>query len=245
MLEKLIQLDPSKVDFTNAAVLLNRSKRFVLPIPELSEGGEELIYPDGSKKGEAIYSNKDGSIQKGIIFVNHTDSGWQGVQGNGKEAIIINDLTYEQAKKLLIKINEVSPDVTKINPSQIQDVLSYARKELKLVDMFDKDLESIRQQMRFVDPAKDIPDLELAKTFLGYMEVSKDTEHKAVRIERGFSLDGPVLQQYPKGAILVTSGDYSWGVDKGVVEKNWVLKNWAGNEQSIASLEVEIPEYLL
>lgn len=242
MLEKLIQLDPSKIDFTNAAVLLNRSKRFVLPIPELSGGGEELRYPDGPKKGEAIYSNKDGSIQKGIVFANHTDSCWQGVQGNGKEAIIINDLTEEQGKKLLAKINEICRDITKISPSQIQDVLSYARKELKLVDMFDKDLESIRQQMRFVDPSKDLPDLEDARTFLGYMEVSKDTEHRAVRIDRGFSLEGPVLQQYPKGAVVVTTGKYTWGVDKGVVERNWVLKNWAGNEQAITSIEVDVPE---
>jgi hypothetical protein len=245
MLEKLIQLNPSTIDFTNAAVLLNRSKRFVLPIPTLPDGGEELRYPDGPKKGEAIYSNKDGSIQKGIVFANHTDSGWQGVQGNGQEAIIINDLSDEQANKLLTKIDSIVLDITRITPSQIQKVLSYAREELKLVDMFDKDLESIRQQMRFVDPEKGLPNLTDARTFLGYMEVSKDTEHKAVRIERGFSLEGPVLQQYPKGAVVVTSGKYTWGVDKGVIERNWVLKNWAGNEQHIVSLANDIPEYRL
>jgi hypothetical protein len=243
MLERLIKLHPSQISFENAAVLLNRSKRFVLPIPELPDGGEDLICPDGPQQGTAIYLNEDGSVQKGIVFYNHTDSGWQGVQGNGKEAIIINDLTEEQQNKLLVKINQIAPDIANISPSQIQAVLKYAREELKLGDMFDKGLESISRQMRFVDLSRSSPDLGNARTFLGYMEVSKNDEHRAVRIDRGFYLDGPVRQRYQNGAVVVKSGEYVWGVDKGVIQRNWVLKNGAGNEQPVTSIEDDIPEY--
>ena len=245
MFEEITLLNPSTIDFSNAPFLLNRSKRFVLPVPELLGGGEELRYRDGPKSGEPIYTNKDGSVQKGIVFANKTDSAWQGVQGNGKEAIIINDLTEWQAQKLLAKITEIAPDISEITPTQIQEVLSYARESLNLVDMFDKDLQSIREQMRFVDSSKDIPTEADPRTFLGYMEVSKDTEHRAVRIEGKFSLEGPVLQQYQDGAIVVTSGKYTWAVDKGVVERNWVVKDWDDSERPISSVAAVIPEHRL
>jgi hypothetical protein len=243
MSQQLMQIDPTKIDFSRSVVLLNRSKRFVLPVPVLPGGGEELIYPSGPKMGSAIYTNKDGTIQRGIVFGNPTDSTWQGVQGNGKEAIIINDLSDEQASKLQAHINEICTDVRELTSSQIKGIVSFARDELGLVDMFDKDLESITTEMRFVDRSQEVPSLTDTRTFVGYMEVSKDTEHKAVRIERAFSLEGPVLQQYPHGAVVVTNGRRVWGVDKGVVQRNWVIKDAAGNEQPIAALETDVPEY--
>ena len=246
MHEKLLQLDPSRIDFSKAAVLLNRSKRFVLPVPLLPDGGEELRYPQGHEKaGKAIYENSEGSPQRGIVFANQTDATWQGVQGNGKEAIVINDLTAEQASLLRLKIMEVAPDIRQITADQVQSILAFAREELGVVDMFDKDLESIGKQMRFVDASAKPPVQGDPATFLGFMEVSKDTEHRAVRMERGFCLQGPVLQQYPKGAIIVTDGNCIWGLDKEVCKRNWVIKNWAGNEEPIRSLESDVPEYKL
>jgi len=246
MHEKLIQIDPSKLDFSDAPVLLNRSKRFVLPIPELPDGGEELRYPKGHEKaGEPIYTNHDGSPQRGIVFANHTDSGWQGVQGNGKEAIIINDLSEAQARILLAKVNEITPDITKASAEQVQQILRFTREEIGVVDMFDKDLESVSRQMRFVDGSRPGPDLGDPKTFLGYMEVSKDTEHRAIRIDRAFAIQGPVLQRYPRGGIVVNDGNYTWGIDKDVCQRNWKVKNWAGNEETIQSLEEAIRDHSL
>ena len=246
MHEKLVQLDPSTLDFTNAPVLLNRSKRFVLPVPELPGGGEELRYPAGHEKaGEPIYANDDGSVQRGIVFANHTDSGWQGVQGNGKEAIIINDLSPEQAERLLAKIREIATDVTRITPDQIQEVLQFTREKIGVVDMFDKDLNSVRREMRFVAEGASAPQTGDPVTLLGYMEVSKEAEHRALRIDRAFSIQGPVLQKYPKGAIVVNDGKFTWGLDKAICQRNWVIKNWAGNEEPIRSPVEDIPEHQL
>ncbi len=241
MFQNLIQIDPSTLDFSKSADILNRSKRFVLPVPALPDGGEELRYPSGHpKQGTPIYTNKDGSVQKGIVFANATDSAWQGVQGNGKEAIIINDLTPQQARCLLAKVREIAPDISTITPHQIQEVLSFARAQ-GLVDMFDKDLESIAKQMRFVDDSTPSPSLAAPSTFLGYMEVSKDTVHKAARLSKAFAIQGPVLQQYPNGGVVVTDGRYTWGLDSGVCERNWVLKSWTGDEVPLLVAR-DIPE---
>ena len=48
------------------------------------------------------------------------------------------------------------------------------------------------------------------------MEVSKETEHRAIRIDRGFTpVGGSIDQRYPRGAVVVNDGEWSWGLDKG------------------------------
>lgn len=242
MHESLAQIDLQSINFSNSVVLLNRSKRIVLPIPELPDGGEPLIFPDGHPKaGENIYSNPDGSPQRGIVFPNKTDGGWQGVQGNGKEAIVINDLSAGQAARALEFVASSVPNITSMTAQQALTIVHHLREELGLIDMFDKDLGSILLEMRPVDLDTPTPRASEPGSFLVYMEVSKDTEHQAVRIDRAFTpTGGSIDQRYPEGAVVVNDGSYTWGLDKGVCERNWLLKGALG-EEPIRTIEADIP----
>ena len=229
-------IDPSTIDFSQGAILLNRSKRFVLPVPELAEGGEPLVIPVGDPAAGKVIYGTDDAPQRGIIFFNGKDSAWQGVQGNGKEAIIINDLSATQAEQLIEKIKSISKDPSSLTVQEIQQTLDFARNDLGLVDFFDKDMESVGTQMEFVSA-----DLNCDGR-LGYMQVTKQVEHRAVFVPGAVALHGPVEQRYSEGAVIVSDGKYNWGLAPDVAARNWVIKGSQGEEQPLTDLTKQLPE---
>jgi hypothetical protein len=185
--------------------------------------------------------------QHGLVFYNPTDRAWQGVQGNGLEAIVINDVTPEQATKLYRKIDQLTNDPDKLGARQLREILHFATQELGLVDFFDKDQESVTKQMGLVDPSLMRYDFDgISIAALGYMQVTKETPHKALFIAEPFAIpNGPVAQRYLDGAVVVSDGRYSWGVAGKKIDGNWAITNGNGKEVTIQSAATELPHYAI
>ncbi|WP_137939195.1 hypothetical protein [Chitinivorax sp. B] len=208
---ELPKVNPNTVDFSGSAVYVNRTSRFVLSIPNLREAGELLIFPEGdSKVGQPMKKNQIGSADRGVIFFNGKDSAWQAVRANGNEAILINDISKEDADLLKSHIDSLTTDGRKLTLQSIKNILSYARNEIGLIDFYHKSLASIKRDM-----------IAMSVKNPYYMIVTKSNKHRAIFVDKPFSFDGPVQQKYPNGAVLVTDGRNTWGIATDVFVKNF------------------------
>ncbi len=204
---RLPLLDPNSIDFSNSILVVNRTPRFIVPVPPLEGGGELLVYPaESPKAGAAIKETPDGSADRGIVFFNPTDSAWQAARGNGLEAIVINSVDPQTARALHARIQSTSLQTLE----QIKDLLRYAHDELGLKDFYHKKLAAIEQETAIIDPANP-----------AYREVTKTTLHRAVYIARGFMFEGPVTQIYRNGGILLNDGKKTWGIETETFLKNF------------------------
>jgi len=220
--------NPDLLDFSKSALYVNRTKRFVLPIPELAGGGEPLVFPAGTEQaGRAIKALDDGTPERGIVFANGEDRAWQAVRGNGKEAILFTDVSLEQAQALQRFVKDLEQQNGGLTLEDVKAVLQFARSELNLVDCQNKKMESVPKEMKVIDPNNPY-----------FMQVIKDTKHQAVYIPTGFTFDGPVRQTYPEGAVILTDGKYKWGIGKQVFIRNFMRLD-AGKEIPLVSLENE------
>ncbi len=224
-------LDPRTVNFESGLKVVNRTTRFVIPVPELPDGGEPMVYPEGAERaGEPVKKLEDGTPERGIVFFNGKDQAWQAARGNGKEAILVNDVSREQAEALMTRLNGLGGP-RKISLEGIKTLLAYARNELGITDFYDKKMAGVAADMVPVDESLPL-----------YMIVTKPTVHSAVYIREGFTFDGPVPQVYPSGAVLVSDGRYSWGIDAGVFQRNFKAIDGT-NERALKSLDEEFPRH--
>jgi|GEM_PF-2159360 len=222
-------LDPKSLNFDEGIKVVNRTNRFIIPIPALKDGGEPLIYPSVSPKaGEAIKALDDNTPERGVVFFNGKDQSWQAVRGNGKEAILANDVTRDQAEALMSKLNELG-GTNGISLEGVKSLLDFARNNLSIVDFYNKKLDGVTSDMSVIDPSQPL-----------HMAVTKPTIHSAVYVRDGFTFDGPVKQIYPNGAVILNDGKYTWGIDSGVFQRNFKAVSESG-ERTLKSLDEEFP----
>ena len=228
---ELPKLSKEQLDFSRSANYVNRTKRYVVAVPALPEGGEPLVYPVGTDEaGKAIKELSDGTPEKGIVFFNGKDRAWQAVRGNGHEAILITDVDAAQAIALDAKKTELLGGAHELSLTEIKDLLRYASQDLGLIDAQNKKASAVATEMIVIDGSVS-----------GHMQVIKDTLHKAIFVPEGFIFtEGPVKQTYPEGAALVTSGRHVWGIDKEVFIRNFKRVN-EGQEIDLVSLVAEFP----
>ena len=207
IMNNLPLLHVSSIDFKKAIHVVNRTQRFVIFIPQLPGDGEPMVYPKESEFAGAWIKNKNDC---GVVFFNGKDSAWQGAKGNGKEAIIINDVTEEQSDKLYKKFTDLAADKDTLNLDGIKALLDFASQNLGIIDFYNKQKASIHRDMKVVKPNNDF-----------YMEVTKKEVHKAIYVPDAFAFNGPVLQKFPKGAVVVNKGKFSWGIDTSVFLRSY------------------------
>lgn len=230
-LDVLPPLTPESLNFEQGLKVVNRTTRFVVPVPSLVDGGEPLIYPWAtSRQGEAIKLREDGTVERGIVFFNGKDRAWQAVRGNGQEAILINDVSREQAEFLTAELNKLG-GAHRITIDGVRTLMEKARGILGITDFYDKKMAGVNADMAVIDPSMPY-----------YRVVTKPAVHSAIYVRTGFTFAGPVPQVYPEGAVIVNDGKHSWGVDAGVFQRNFKAIE-GGIERALEDLEKEFPVY--
>ena len=219
----LLRLSPS--DFGRALKVVNRTKRFILFIPALMHGGEALVFPRNTRRaGQPI---KQG---RGVVFFNGVDRAWQAAMGNGEDAIVINDITAEQADALLQKHIALRGQNTALNLDTIKKLLTFAKDELGIIDFYNKRASSIARDTQVIDPSNPF-----------FMQVNKSNIHQALYVSEGFVFDGPVQQVYPDGAVMVSDGRRCWGVGTEVFLRGYQAVK-QGKEQPLTSIAVDFEQ---
>ncbi|MBH9578335.1 hypothetical protein [Inhella proteolytica] len=209
--DSLPRLSAAQLNFTGSPHYVNRTARFVLAVPALAGGGEPLLIPQGDPRaGQVLKKDSSGRIGRGVVFFNGTDRAWQAARGDGREAILFNDIGADQAKLLQERLLALTPQGAPLTLASIKSLLHYAQQELGLLDCYHKRLDSVQRDMVAISPANP-----------HYLQVSKPVRHRALWVQRPFSFDGPVLQHYPEGAVLVTDERHVWGVAAAVFLRNY------------------------
>ncbi|MEC7121191.1 MAG: hypothetical protein VXW65_14990 [Pseudomonadota bacterium] len=219
----LLKLSPR--DFGRALPAVNRTKRFIVFVPPLIHGGEALVFPKNTRR--ASQPIKQG---RGVVFYNGVDQAWQAAQGNGEDAIVINDITAEQADALLTKQTLLRGQNAALNLDAIKKLLAFAKDELGIIDFYNKRASSIARDTRIIDAGNPF-----------FMEVSKPTIHHALYVPQAFTFDGPVQQVYPAGAVMVSDGRRCWGVGTEVFMRGY-KKIQQGKEQPLTSVQVDFEQ---
>lgn len=207
-------IDPKSQDFSRSLEVIRVAERFVLPVPNLGESGELLIYPPGDKRaGEAI---KDDPAIRGVVFWNSAGAGWEGARGDGKTTIIINAVTPERAEKLSAYIELLSAAPEGLSLKAIKAVLSYAASELGLSDLYPKKKEHIDRDLAagaiwVSGKAQTEP-----SSYFGVLKVVDKEPSKAIFISHPFRVTEPSDQTHLAGGFLVRSASgHVWPVETG------------------------------
>lgn len=220
----MLEILRDSIDFSDSQEFVNRTKRFVLPVGNLLEDSEPLVYPPSHEHaGQSIRGQRSRASARGVIFFNGVDHAWQAVCSDGSESIVINEVSEAQADQLKRKCDALK-ESGNLPLRSIRLLLDYSKQELGLVDVYHTRNKNADQAMKQISGQNEY-----------YKVVTKPDLHKAVFVNSEFRFRGPVIHQYEQDGIIVTDGRYCWGVATPVFMRNF--KIWAsGQEQDIDSL---------
>lgn len=224
-------------DATTAVI--SNAQKFIVPVPRLSNGGEPLVYPQGSEKaGQAILDYTGNPIgDRGLVFFNGKDKSWQAVLGNGKGVIIINEVTQDQAKKLDQTIRGLKPSPNDLTLNDLKQAIAFAQ-QLGLVDMYNSTREFIQQKMTPVfadDPTFNRQEIEA----YGFKKRDDRDVNQAIYIPGTFVFEGPAAspQKFKNGGVIVVQGGKMRGVQPDIFMRTYKLSNGREIESVTADLK--------
>jgi hypothetical protein len=220
----VLEILRDSIDFSGSLEFVNRTRRFVVPVGNLLEDSEPLVYPPSHENaGRSLRDQRSTASSRGVVFYNGVDHAWQAVRSDGSESIVINEVSERQADQLKQRCDALREEGI-LSLRSIRLLLDYSKQELGLVDVYHTRNKSAEQAMKMISDKNEY-----------YKLVTKPDLHRAVFVDTAFRFRGPVIHQYEQDGIIVTDGRYCWGVATPVFMRNF--KIWAsGQEQDIDSL---------
>lgn len=199
-MEGYVTITPDDVDIESGVPVISAAQKFILPIPAFTDGGEPLVYPEGTEKaGQPITDWKGNEIGKsGVVFYNDKDNAWQAVPGDGTGVIIFNQATEEQALELLGKVRVLAGSAENLNLADVKEILEYAKKR-GLTDRYNSDRGFIKSTMTPVTASLN------PEPYLGLMKRDDRDICKAVYVGRKVQFEGPAVtaQTYEHGVVII------------------------------------------
>jgi filamentous hemagglutinin family protein len=205
--------------------VISQAQKFILPVPTLSSAGEKLVYPPHHERaGESITDWQGNSVgDTGIVFFNAKDQAWQAAPGDGSAVIIINEVTEEQATRILGKIHEFSQDPNDLSLGELKQVLAFVREELALGDMYNSTRQFVAEHMTPVLSDKEISTQSNPLDAFGLMKRDDKDICQAVYVPGPFQFQGPTMtpQVFKDGGVLIQQGDSIRGVQPDVFQRTY------------------------
>ena len=244
--ESLQVFGPENISFDKSLPTISNAQKFILPIPSIA--GEPLVYPEGVTKAEDNTGNSKSisgqSIsdwegkpigKEGIVFFNAKDQSWQAVVSDGKGVVIMNQVTEEQSRKLTAKIQELAKRPQELNLKQIKEVLSYAREELGINDMYNSDKKFIESKMNALESTN-----SGIEAFGLHRRDDRDI-CQAVFVEGAGEFQGPAAtgQKFKDGAVIVKQGDSTRLIQPEIFSKTYSHPD--GRPIEIRSIPTAVP----
>ncbi len=151
-LESTRSIGPKDLNFDNAAPVISGAKKFILPAPKFEGGGEPLVSPETGKpitdyEGKPIGDN-------GVVFYNPKDKSLEGVTGDGNGVVIMNQLSDDQAKAIMGKVDEFGGDPNKLTLGQFKEVLQFAADKAGVNDLYHSDRDFIKGKMNALESSE-------------------------------------------------------------------------------------------
>jgi hypothetical protein len=144
----LALLSKDDVDFSGAKPVISAAQKFVIPVAAFADA-DPLIYPRGTEKAGRPIADWHGNPigEKGIIFYNQIGRCWQAAPSDGRSAIIINEVTAQQAVALEEFARDLGESIDALSKSSLELLLAHACNDLGLVDMYNSNDDFVRSKM--------------------------------------------------------------------------------------------------
>jgi hypothetical protein len=199
-------LSRDDVDFSTAKPVISAARKFIIPVAALGDA-DVLVYPSGTEKaGQPITDWQGKPIgERGIVFFNEIDQCYQAAPANGRSVIIINEVTADQARFLEEFIRNLCDPIDSLSKFSLEALLAYARRQLRLVDIYNSTDEFILSKMRSVAGVH----ASYAARPSGWMRRDASDICHAVLVKGPARFDGPAAtpQEIPaRGAFIVRQG---------------------------------------
>lgn len=218
----------SSTDFnfeTNSTAVISEAYKFVIPVSNLGDDAEPLVYPEGhDQAGEPIVDYKGRKIGDwGLVFFNEKDQAHQAVPADGSGVIIINEVPLEQGEKIDEQVRSLTTNPAALTSAQIHTVLDYCHTELGLKDTYNSDRTYVHQHL--VD-LSDNPAGNQPKDY-GLKKRDKTDVYQAVYVPGAFKLEGPAtsVQIFSQGGVVISSNNNIRGIQPDVFLRTYQLAN--------------------
>lgn len=216
------------------------AKKFVIPVPNLGNEGQSLVIPRGREDSFQPLRYGSGSPMRGrgLVLWNRFDSAWKAVVGNGKGALIVNEVPEEEAARLFRRL-EGYENSGRLSHVELRDFIRYARRR-GLVNIYGTQRTIIRRYFVPVDPARLV--LRLSEHEYGWMRRDPSKHSLAIYIRGPFSFQDPssTAQVMHDGGILMWhKGSSPWAIDPTLFMRTYELAG-PSDARSIHNLEQQI-----
>lgn len=205
--------------------VISGAQKFIVPVPQFGSGGEPLVYPPKHQQaGQPIKDYQGKPIgDRGIVFFNGKDRTWQAATGDGQSVIILNEVSREKARLLDQKIRSLQPDPGKLTLAQLKAVLSFARSDLKINDMYNSTRTFIREKMTPVS-AEGLSQNGTDPVY-GLRKRDDRDINQAIYIPGAFRFEGPAAtpQVFTNGGVIVEQGGAMRGVQPEIFMRTYTL----------------------
>jgi hypothetical protein len=221
---RLVKASDLKTGKGYSTSVISSAQKFVIPVPAFADGGELLEYPEGHpKEGQPILDYQGKPIGKsGIVFFNFKDQSVQAASADGRSVIIINEVSFEQARNLDAEVMQLGKKLENLTLQETKKILDFARDQLHLGDMYNSTRSFIDQNMTPVEVEGIV-----SSKFYGLMKRDDRDINEAIYITGRFIFDGPAVtpQKFEDGGVIVVQRGQMRGVQTDVFERTYLLAN--------------------
>ena len=205
--------------------VISQAQKFILPVPAFDNGGEKLDYPINHElAGEPITDWQGNPVgETGVVFFNAKDQAWQAAPGDGSAVIIINEVTEDQATKVIEKIHEFRQDPNALSLRELKQVLAFVREELALGDMYNSTRQFVAEYMTPALKNGEASARSITPEAFGLMKRDDKDICQAVYVPGPFLFRGPTAtpQVFKDGGVLIQQGDSIRGVQPDVFQRTY------------------------
>jgi hypothetical protein len=222
---KLVKPEGLRFDPGLSTPVISQAQKFIIPVPAFGSEGEKLMYPPNHEHAGELMKDWQGNPvgETGVVFFNTKDQSWQAALGDGTAVIIINEVTEEQGRKIHEKIREFRQNPNDLLLGELKQVLTFAREDLGLGDMYNSTRQFVLEKMTPVIGGQGPSAGNKPTEAFGLMKRDDRDICQAVYVPGTFVFQGPAAspQVFENGGVLVKQGKDIRGLQPEVFQRTY------------------------
>jgi hypothetical protein len=221
----------SEIDFSDAATapVISQSLRYVLPVPKLAGGGEELVGPRGGK----LYNHGKLIRGRGIVFYDPDDRSWEVVPGDATGVILFSPITEDLGAELSTFIATITGRPEMLKLEELKEIVRYATQDLAIASAHSSTRQFVAESL---EPVEDS-----AARGCGLYRRRRGDICRAVFVPGSGAFLGPGAspQRFSDGVVILKHHEAVRAVQRGSFEITYQFPD--GRPARVAELPVQAP----
>lgn len=227
-MDRIIRAD--QIDFSDeaSAAVVSQTLRYVLPVPALDGGGEELIGPNG----ETLFDQDKPITGRGIVFFDPDDQSLEAVPGDASGVILFSPIGEDEGAMLSTFIATLCARPDRLRLEQLKEIVRYATQDLGLASAHSSTRDYVAKALSPVEDA--------AERGCGLYRRRGDV-CRAVRVAGKGAFLGPGAspQRFVGGVVILKHGDSIRAIQRRSFEITYQFLD--GRPARVAELPTQAP----